>query len=124
MLNPYGSSPILAMWQGFLGGDPSSLQIRTAYGCVVTNPSVGLYVLQLNTGVDDATILLQLQLFGVNPVNPIFPQIAYGLGGPPFNQQVQLTFTDSSGNPIDPPGLWNIVVYDANDGIDESPGRP
>jgi hypothetical protein len=127
MLNPYGSSPILAMWQGFYGIQldiiPSAaLYARSSYGCVVTRQSQGVYTLQLNTGVDDATILIQLQLYGIDPTNPLFPQIVYGVGV--ANQQIQFTFIDSSGNTQDPPGLWNLIAFDGNDGIDESPGNP
>jgi hypothetical protein len=125
MLNPFGTSPIFAMWQGFYGSivhEPAALHVRTTYGCTVQRVSAGVYKIFLSTGADDATVLPQLQLFGQSPLDPLYPQVVYGTG--PFAQQITLTFLNLASAPEDPTGLWNFILYDGNDGIDESPGAP
>jgi hypothetical protein len=134
MLNPFGSSPVLAMWQGFVENpNPNppavaTLVARTAYASVLTRTSVGVFLLQLSTGADDATTLVAVQLLNQTPMNAVFlSSIIYnpsGIDAAPYNEQVQLTFTDLGNEPADPTGFFNIIVSDVNDGIDEFPGNP
>jgi hypothetical protein len=132
MLNPYGSSAVLAMWQGFVNhpnvSPDDDLTTRTAYGNVFTRIAIGVFLIQLSTGADDATMLCSVQLFNQNAGNNVYlSQILYNPSGspkPPGNQQIQLTFMDIGHEKADPPDLFNFVISDVNDSIDESPGNP
>jgi hypothetical protein len=126
MLNPYGSSPIAAIFQGFTGRDGGAFVTRAAYNCTVTRVSQGVYLVQLNTGVDDANFAVQTQLWD-DAGNIVQQSISYNPTSAdtlPGSGQIRITFITAAITPDDPGGLFNIIVYQCTDGVDNTPGAP
>ena len=112
MLNTYGSSPILAMFNGTIGD--GVLTTYSAYGCEPFVPATGQLTLMMNTGVDSSTVLPQVTVFDTTNT-PIQVNVVFGIGVE--DNQIQFTFGEL-GN-LDPGAdLISIVVYGCYDEID------
>ncbi len=112
----YGASPFVAQFQGFVNSTPA-LVTRAAQNCTVTRSSAGVFVMTINTGsVDDANYLAMVTQYG-----EAVKTLAISYGTPAANQ---ITFT--FGTPTDPgtSDLFNIVVTQCTDGVDNTPGSP
>ena len=124
MQNPYGTSPIVAMFQGVQNEDlfVYPWEAYAQYGCIVSSGGQGVLVMTLNTGMSDNTVAAVVSQFGVEGTScpPLEVQIAYATHGSPVwdgvpgNNVITITF----GAPSLPPGLINVVVYGCYDEID------
>jgi hypothetical protein len=125
MLNPYGTSPIAAIYQGLVTQDGVLID-KAHYNCTVTRIGPGVFLIQMNTGVDDTDFALQCNYFNDEAIDG--QNIAYAPNAtnvPPFNTfpytaQIQIT-TLALGASVDPTGLFNFVVLQCTDGTNETP---
>lgn len=108
----YGASPTVAMFQGFLAAGPTFVT-RSAQNCAMEFVSTGVFVMTLNTGsVDPYNYLAQVNQYGESPI-----AVAITYASPNPNQ---ITFT--FGTPTNPGtnDLFNIVVWQCSDGLDNT----
>ena len=127
----FGASNIVAEFQGFFSGG-TTLTTRAAQNCVVNRTGVGQYQLLLNNVVpDDCNFMPQVVQFVPNglasnySVGVAFPPFPLPANTPAvdvqnFNYiQFQFYLPGGGSTPADPNayGLFNITVFNCNDGL-------
>ena len=131
MLQSFGTSPVLAMWQGAVDAEhaevgANDLVTLAAYGCVLTRVSTGNFLLDLSpTWMDDQDTIIQVMLFDAATSSGWVPIISLlfssGNGTCLINVKNDITSTPTN---ADPPSLFNLVVLDATDGVSNIEGGP
>jgi hypothetical protein len=133
-LQSYGTSPVLAMWQGYVDTSDAILKtanylgVFAAFNSVLTRLSQGIFLLDCRPlYMDDQDTIVRIMLYGNgNGSGTVYPTIDFedSLSSKPGT--VGIKFYQLIGIPVltDPIAIFNIVVLDATDGVSniEGPG--
>jgi hypothetical protein len=121
----YGTSNVLAVWQGFVSG--GVLTTRAGQNCTLTRLSAGRYQLQINQWLDDSDTEVSVCAYnapgGVYTQEELEPEISWNLGNSSPNGAAIITW-NPGGDLIDYPGLFNIVVTQCTDFVNTVEGNP
>ncbi len=132
MLQSYATSPVIAMFQGYVDTSLSPiagvypLLTYAAYNCVLTHDSTGEFTLDCRPfWLDDQDVIIQIMIYDADHEMGYVPdnQIIFSAG---TGTAAIITKNNVTGTPAlaDPPFWFNIVVLDATDGVSNIEGGP
>jgi hypothetical protein len=128
-LNPFGTSPVQLLFQGFASdidvANVNGLVTRSIYNGVVTRGGVGEYTVKGTIAqYNDQNTILQYFIAG-NTLGALINSVSVSYHFPSGAASVVMASVPPQiSAPLDPPGLFAFIVFDATDGVSIGAGDP